>query len=106
MSMPSPVDAYARLAADTQAARHHLLSAPVIGRALAGKVTRELYIAFLSQAYHHVKHTVPLLMAVGSRLDDSKDWLRGELVHYVEEEHGPRRGIGGAGADQGLAGRC
>ena len=93
MSMPSPVDAYGKLAASTQDARNHLLSAPVIQRALAGDVTRELYIAFLTQAYHHVKHTVPLLMAVGSRLDDAKDWLRSELVHYVEEEHGHEKWI-------------
>ena len=93
MSMPLPVDAYSRLAESTQRARNYLLSAPVIQRALAGDVTRDLYVAFLTQAYHHVKHTVPLLMAVGSRLDDSKDWLRSELVHYVEEEHGHEQWI-------------
>jgi len=93
MSMPLPVDAYSRLADSTQQARNDLLSAPVIQRALAGDVTRDLYVAFLTQAYHHVKHTVPLLMAVGSRLDDSKDWLRSELVHYVEEEHGHEQWI-------------
>jgi len=93
MSMPLPVDAYSRLADSTQQARNYLLSAPVIQRALAGDVTRDLYVAFLTQAYHHVKHTVPLLMAVGSRLDDSKDWLRSELVHYVEEEHGHEQWI-------------
>jgi pyrroloquinoline quinone (PQQ) biosynthesis protein C len=91
--MPSPVDAYGRLAVSTQDARTYLLSASVIQRALSGEVTRDLYIAFLTQAYHHVKHTVPLLMAVGSRLDDSKDWLRSELVHYVEEEHGHEQWI-------------
>lgn len=93
MTTPSPADAYARLAADTEDARRYLLCAPVIGQALRGEVTRDLYVAFLTQAYHHVKHTVPLLMAVGSRLDDSKDWLRGELVHYIEEEHGHERWI-------------
>lgn len=93
MLMPSPVDAYGRLAASTQDARTYLLSAPVIQRALAGEVTRDLYVAFLTQAYHHVKHTVPLLMTVGSRLDDLKDWLRSELVHYVEEEHGHEQWI-------------
>jgi hypothetical protein len=56
MLMPSPVDAYGRLAASTQDARTYLLSAPVIQRALAGEVTRDLYVAFLTQAYHHVKH--------------------------------------------------
>ena len=93
MLMPSPVDAYGRLAVSTQDARTYLLSASVIQRALSSEVTRDLYVAFLTQAYHHVKHTVPLLMAVGSRLDDLKDWLRSELVHYVEEEHGHEQWI-------------
>ncbi len=55
-----------QLARATAPDRDFLLAAPVIQRALAGDVTRELYVAFLTQAYHHVRHTVPLLMAVGS----------------------------------------
>jgi pyrroloquinoline quinone (PQQ) biosynthesis protein C len=51
-------------------------------------VTRELYLAFLEQAYHHVKHTVPLLMAVGARLPARHLWLQKELVHYLDEELG------------------
>ena len=93
MLMPSPVEAYDRLAIETADTRQFLLTAPIIQRALSGDVTRELYLSFLSQAYHHVKHTVPLLMAVGSRLDDSKQWLRAELVHYIEEEHGHEQWI-------------
>lgn len=77
-----------QLTAETAAARGYLLDAPAIQRALTGNVTPELYRAFLGQAYHHVRHTVPLLMAVGSRLPDDKGWLRSEIVHYVEEEHG------------------
>ena len=91
--MPSPVEPYEHLAESTAASRRYLLSAPAIQRALSGDVTRDLYTAFLSQAYQHVKHTVPLLMAVGSRLDDSKGWLRSELVHYIEEEHGHEQWI-------------
>jgi pyrroloquinoline quinone (PQQ) biosynthesis protein C len=97
MPMPSPVETfvepYADLVRSTNESRRYLLSAPVIQRALDGDVTRGLYTAFLAQAYHHVKNTVPLLMAVGSRLDDSKAWLRSELVHYVEEEHGHEQWI-------------
>lgn len=93
MSKLSLFDSYTRLGEGTSDARQYLLSAPIIGRALRGEVTRELYLAFLAQAYHHVKHTVPLLMAVGSRLDDSREWLRSELVHYVEEEHGHEQWI-------------
>jgi len=59
-----------QLARATAVDRDFLLAAPVIQRSLAGDVTRELYVAFLTQAYHHVRHTVPLLMAVGARLPE------------------------------------
>jgi pyrroloquinoline quinone (PQQ) biosynthesis protein C len=72
----------------TQADRASLQSLPVIRRALAGEVTRELYVAFLTQAYHHVRHTVPLMMALGARLSPRHGWLQKELVHYIEEEVG------------------
>jgi len=68
--------------------RDFLLSAPVIQRALAGDVTRGLYVAFLTEAYHHVRHTVPLLMAVGVRVPDRHAWLRDAVLHYLEEETG------------------
>ncbi len=77
-----------QLARETAADRDFLLSAPVIQRCLAGDVTRELYVAFLTQAWHHVRHTVPLLMAVGSRLPDRHAWLRESVLHYLEEETG------------------
>ena len=76
------------LARATQADRESLQTVPVIRRALAGDVTRELYVAFLTQAYHHVRHTVPLLMAVGSRLTARHHWLQKQVVHYLEEELG------------------
>jgi pyrroloquinoline quinone (PQQ) biosynthesis protein C len=77
-----------QLARATAPDREFLLSAPVIQRALAGNVTRELYVAFLTQAWHHVRHTVPLLMAVGARLPDRHAWLRDAVLHYLEEETG------------------
>jgi pyrroloquinoline quinone (PQQ) biosynthesis protein C len=79
---------YEALIHHTAKARDGLLAAPIIQRALTGAVTRELYIAFLTQAYHHVRHTVPLMMAVGSRLTPEYEWLRKEIVHYTEEEIG------------------
>jgi long-chain acyl-CoA synthetase len=77
-----------QLARATAPDRDFLLAAPVIQRALAGDVTPELYVAFLTQAYHHVRHTVPLLMAVGSRLPDRHGWLQDSILHYLEEETG------------------
>lgn len=72
----------------TAAERGYLLEAPAIRDALAGRVTRESYVAFLTEAYHHVKHTVPLLMACGARLPDRHGWLRGAIAEYIDEEKG------------------
>ncbi len=79
---------YETLLDETRAERDYLLQAPIIGQALAGTVTLESYVAFLAQAYHHVKHTVPLLMACGARLPDRLDWLRAAIAEYIEEEIG------------------
>ena len=79
---------YLELVALTTRARTELQSVPVISRALRGDVARETYVRFLGQAYHHVRHTVPLLMAVGARLPTRHHWLQKELVHYLEEEQG------------------
>jgi hypothetical protein len=43
-------------------ARAGLLGAHHPGRA-ARRVSRPSYLAFLREAYHHVRHTVPLLQA-------------------------------------------
>ncbi|HUH37560.1 MAG TPA: iron-containing redox enzyme family protein [Spongiibacteraceae bacterium] len=79
---------FAQLNRDTELARSQLLKAPLIAGALAGDISHQEYLAFLGQAYHHVKHTVPLLMAVGARLGEDKEWLREAIVHYIEEEVG------------------
>lgn len=79
---------YQQLQQATAAERTSLLSAPIIGAALSGQVNRQQYIAFLQRAFHHVKHTVPLLMACGARLPDSQEWLRSAVAHYIEEEIG------------------
>ena len=73
---------------ETAQARSELLSAPIIQRALAGRISLTEYAAFLSQAYHHVRHTVPLLMATGARLPDRYGWLRSAVAEYIEEEIG------------------
>jgi len=56
------------LISQTEQDRQELLSAPIIARCLQGQIEVDDYVAFLVEAYHHVKHTVPLMMAVGSRL--------------------------------------
>jgi pyrroloquinoline quinone (PQQ) biosynthesis protein C len=77
----------------TAAERDHLLSAPVLQLAVDGKLSLETYIAFLTQAYHHVKHTVPLLMACGARLPERHEWLRSAIAEYIEEELGHQEWI-------------
>jgi pyrroloquinoline quinone (PQQ) biosynthesis protein C len=79
---------YRQLVAATEQPRQQLLAAPIIRRALAGEIGRDDYLAFLEQAFHHVKQTVPLLMMVGARLPDDKEWLRAACAEYIEEEIG------------------
>lgn len=79
---------YEQLAAATQSERQHLLSAPIIADCLQGRVRIESYLAFLGQAYHHVRHTTPLLMLLGGRLPDRLGWLRKAVAEYIEEEIG------------------
>ena len=101
------VSNYSQLTALTAGARSRLQSIPVIARALRGDVTRETYLRFLGQAYHHVRHTVPLLMAVGARLSSRHLWLQKELAHYLEEELGHEEwilsDISAAGGDAAMA---
>lgn len=84
---------YHDLQEQTQAERHRLLSSPVIARCARGDITREMYIAFLTQAYYHVSQTVPLLMCAGSRLPDSHEAVRGAIAEYIDEEYGHQNWI-------------
>ena len=68
--------------------RDYLYSSPIIIDALHGDITRAQYVAFLKEAYFHVRETVPLLMACGSRLGHEREWLRGAVAHYIEDEYG------------------
>lgn len=79
---------YQRLQQETQAQREYMLSAPIIQRCFHGAISVDEYQAFLAQAYHHVKHTVPLLMSAGARLRDDQEWLRAAIAEYIEEELG------------------
>ncbi len=90
----------------TQAPRQTLFTTPIIEKGLSGNITLDDYIAFLQQAYHHVKHTVPLLMAVGSKLPEDKEWLREAVAEYIEEELGHQEwilnDIAACGFDKGV----
>ena len=79
---------FQQLVDETAAARAELVSAPIIQACLRGEVAQPSYEAFLTQAYHHVHHTVPLLAACRARVPGRLAWLRPALDEYIDEESG------------------
>lgn len=79
---------HAQLLQQTEQARMGLLSAPIIQGCLQGRVSLPSYVAFLTEAYHHVSHTVPLLRACKAALPAHHAWLNEAMDEYVEEEKG------------------
>jgi long-chain acyl-CoA synthetase len=98
---------YDRLLTATATERQALLATPILQRALSSDITRREYTTFLGQAYHHVRHTVPLLMGCGYRLPERHAWLRDALGEYIEEEMGHEEwildDIAACGADRDAA---
>ena len=86
-------DFFEQLQRDTAEHRAALLSIPFIEHGRRGELGLSSYVAFLTQAYHHVKHTTPLLMACGSRLPMTQEWLRDAMAHYIREELGHQEWI-------------
>jgi len=79
---------YNQLVAETKSERERLFEVPFVRRALCGELTLDGYLAFLESAFHHVRHTVPLLMATGAALPERHQWLLPPLAQYIEEEMG------------------
>jgi pyrroloquinoline quinone (PQQ) biosynthesis protein C len=79
---------HTQLIEQTAEARQGLLSEPIIQGTLRGEVSLPSYLAFLREAYHHVRHTVPLLLACSAALPKRNHWLREPLAEYVTEEAG------------------
>ncbi len=84
---------FKQLQQETQEEQGYLLSSPIITQCMHGQVSMDGYIGFLTQAYHHVKHTVPLFMACGSRLPERLEWLREAVAEYIDEEIGHQEWI-------------
>jgi len=82
---------YDRLIAETERERIGFTSIPLIREALHSGVSRELYVDFLTQAYHHVKHTFPLLAFAAAHTTDEA--YQDALVEYMEEERGHEKWI-------------
>ena len=79
---------FQRLVAETAEGQKILASVPQIQDGLTGRISRETYIAYLTEAYHHVKHTVPLMQAARAGLDNAHDRFRHALDEYIAEETG------------------
>ncbi len=77
----------------TEDTRSRLFQAPVINAVMEGRFDLDSYHYFLEQAYHHVKHTVPLLMACGGKLAQEKEWVRAAIAEYIEDEYGHQEWI-------------
>jgi heme oxygenase len=97
---------YDDLVAGTRAERAQLLEVGQLRDGLAGRISRAGYVDYLTQAYHHVRHTVPLLRMARDLLGH-KPLLAAALDEYIEEEHGHERwvlaDIKAAGADPQVA---
>jgi len=79
---------YQTLLQETEQERNALMALPLIQEGAKGNISLQTYIGFLTQAYHHVKHTTPLLMTCGGRLPGHYEWLRTAIGEYIEEEMG------------------
>jgi pyrroloquinoline quinone (PQQ) biosynthesis protein C len=88
MQAKPDMNVHDRLLLDTEASRQAFLAIPIIRRALGGQVSRDEYLRFLQQAYHHVHHTVRLMMGMGYFLPERLHWMQPAIAEYIEEEIG------------------
>ncbi|MBD3762377.1 MAG: AMP-binding protein [Rhizorhabdus sp.] len=76
-----------RLAMHSAQARARMMAIPQLQAGIAGRISRDTYLAYLAQAYHHVRHTVPLMRLARGRLQH-KPHLIAALDEYIAEEEG------------------
>ncbi|ANE75382.1 iron-containing redox enzyme family protein [Dickeya solani] len=84
---------YQQLQSATSTSQQLMMSAPVIDACRQGTITGDMYIAFLTQAYHHVSYTVPLLMAASGRLPRHQAWVREAIEEYINAEYDHKASI-------------
>ncbi len=80
------------------------LAVPQVQAGLAGEIALATYLAYLEQAYHHVRHTVPLMREARAGLAGRPE-LVAALDDYIAEETGHEEwildDIAAAGGDAG-----
>jgi len=79
---------YDRLLEETRRERERFLAVPILARAAECGVPRDTYVAFLGQAYHHVRYTCPLLERALARCAAGDEAYVEGLLDYIEEEAG------------------
>jgi pyrroloquinoline quinone (PQQ) biosynthesis protein C len=82
---------YDRLMDETSKDRESFLAIPIVQHAIRNGAPRGLYLDFLAEAYHHVRHTFPLLALAASRTSDER--YQDALVDYMKEERGHEKWI-------------
>jgi Iron-containing redox enzyme len=72
----------------TCCARQQFIEIPLIQETLRRGAPMNVYLDFLTQAYHHVKHTAPLMGLAASRCGPGDRIYQSELFDYLAEERG------------------
>jgi pyrroloquinoline quinone (PQQ) biosynthesis protein C len=79
---------FRQLVQQTASARGEFIEISLIQEVMRKGASRALYLDFLSQAYHHVKCTAPLMALAASRCGYD-DWrYQTALFEYIQEERG------------------
>jgi len=82
------MSAYLKLVEQTTSSRQQFIELPLIQEVLRSGASKDLYLDFLSQAYHHVKCTAPLLALAAARCGAEERRYQAALFEYLKEEHG------------------
>lgn len=76
-----------RLVEETTEAQARFAMTPQLQAGLTGRISRADYVAYLTQAFHHVRHTVALMQEARARLGQ-RPVLVEALDEYILEETG------------------
>jgi pyrroloquinoline quinone (PQQ) biosynthesis protein C len=79
---------FQQLMQETALARQQFTEIPLIQEVVSKGASKDLYLDFLTQAYHHVKCTAPLLASAAGRCSVDDHIYQAALFEYLEEERG------------------
>jgi pyrroloquinoline quinone (PQQ) biosynthesis protein C len=79
---------FQQLMQETTPARQQFMEMPLIQEVVHKGASRDLYLDFLTQAFHHVKCTAPLLASAAGRCNVDDYVYQAALFEYIGEERG------------------